>query len=66
MISVMSKVLGGSAKANELSDEATVGDLKEILGLSKHTASVNGDSVDDDYELSDGDYVNFAEAVKGG
>ena len=60
------KVLGGRPQEAELDEEATVGDLKSQLGLSRHTASVNGNPADDDEELNDGDFVTLSEPVKGG
>jgi len=59
------KVLGGRVTEVDLPTRATVGTLKSKANLSKHTASVNGEPADDNYELRDGDYVTLSEAVKG-
>jgi hypothetical protein len=40
-------------------------DLKSQLGLSSYQATVNGEPVDDDYELSDYEFVSLAPKVKG-
>ncbi len=47
-------------------EAATVGELKTQLGLTNYTASVNGDPVDDAYQLEDYEFVTLAQAVKGG
>lgn len=60
------KVLGGRVKEVELDEDTTVGELKRNAGLTKHTASVNGAAAQDSTRLNEGDYVTFAEAVKGG
>lgn len=43
----------------------TVGDVKSKFGKTNYIAKVNGDSVDDDYELSNFEFVSLAENVKG-
>lgn len=61
MISV--KVLGGSLRSMEAD---TVGEVKAALGLESYTASVNGETRADSFELSDDNFVSLAPAVKGG
>lgn len=64
MAKVVVKILGNS---NIQEYEAgSVGCLKGQLGLSSHSANVNGSSQGDDFELADGQLVTFAPAVKGG
>lgn len=63
MASVVCCVLGGSPRRVEA---GTVGEAKDELGLTNHTATVNGEPVDDGYELLDEEFVSFAPAVKGG
>ena len=64
MTSIIACVLGGDPIRME--GLATVGKVREELGLENHAATVNGDPQDDDFELSDEDFVSFAPAVKGG
>jgi hypothetical protein len=62
---VTAQVLGGEAQVLDCCK--TVEDAFEELGLEgNYTATVNGEPVDMDYELSDFEYVSFAPAVKGG
>jgi hypothetical protein len=64
MANVIGSVAGGDPDRFEAD---TVADVREQLGLSgPHTATVDGDTVDDTFELSDNQYVCFAPAVKGG
>jgi len=63
MAKVIVKVLGGSLQELEAS---TVGEIKEELSLSSHSATVNGESASDDQELSDGELITLAPSVKGG
>ncbi len=65
-ITVQYRVLGGRTTDLALEKGATLGDLKEELGYEKYSASVNGESADDDVELENDDYVTLSEAVKGG
>ena len=62
MAKVHAQVVGGSIK--EIT-ATTVREVKEQLDATKHTATVNGDPVDDNYELSDFEFVSLAAAVKG-
>lgn len=62
---VTAQVLGGEAQV--LNGVETVGDALEELGLDgNYTATVNGEPVDLDYELSDYEFISFSSAVKGG
>lgn len=63
MASVVACVLGGRPQRKEAE---TVGDLRDLMNLDGHKASVQGEPVDDDYELEDEDFVSFAPSVKGG
>lgn len=62
MAKVIAKVVGGSPKEMEAT---TVGNLKTQMGLTNHTATVNGEPENDTYELSDYEFVDFAVAAKG-
>lgn len=62
MAKVQAQVVGGDIKQHEAQ---TVSELKSKLNLTNYQASVNGESVDDDYELSDYEFVSFAQKVKG-
>jgi sulfur carrier protein ThiS len=62
MATVSAKVMGGSLQEKTAS---TVKELAEQLSVPNHQASVNGEPVDGDYELSDYEFVTFAEKVKG-
>ena len=62
MAKVATKVIGGQLKEMQAD---TVGELAALLGVTKHQASVNGEPQNNDYELSDDEYVTFAEKVKG-
>lgn len=64
MALVKVKVLG-NPEVKEYSVD-TIGELKSELKLTSHTASVNGSSQDDDFELEDAQLITFAKAVKGG
>jgi len=57
------QIVGGSSKTVEAN---TVGELKRIMGVSGHTATVNGDTASDSTELSDYSFVHLAAPVKGG
>ena len=71
---IYATVLGGSAQTFERADftelgvEITVGGLEELmdLGDGAYVATVNEETRDSEFELSDGDFVTFAPAVKGG
>lgn len=62
MAKVQAQVVGGDIKTH---DATTVGELMSKLGLEKHKANVNGEPVDNDYQLSDYEFVTFAPQVKG-
>jgi hypothetical protein len=64
MAKVHAQVMGGDIK--ELADVSSVADVKSRLQATNHTATVNGEAVEDDYELSDFEFVTLAPAVKGG
>lgn len=63
MAKITVKVTGG--KLQEM-DVETVKDAKAALGLPNHAATVNGETVTDDYELEDYEFLALTEAVKGG
>jgi len=63
MAKVHAQVLGGEIV--EL-DCDTVEEVKLELGVEGHTASVNGEPADDDFELEDFEFVSLSPAVKGG
>lgn len=63
MASVIASVLGGQPQRREAS---TIAEIKELLNVPNHTATLNGEPVDDDTDLSDEDFVSLAPAVKGG
>ncbi len=62
MATVQVQQPGGSIK-QYVAD--TVAELKEILGLTKHQATVNGEPQDNEYALSDYEFVTFSEKIKG-
>lgn len=61
---VIAQVLGGEKKV--LDEVNTVGDVKSKLSVTNYTATVNGETQTDGYELEDGDFVSLTQAVKGG
>lgn len=63
MAKVQAQVAGGSIQQKEAD---TVGKLADALGVSGYTATVNGEPVDNDYELQDYEFVSFAKPVKAG
>lgn len=64
MASVIGSVAGGDPVRM---DADTVADVKAELDLSgPYTATVDGETVSEDFVLSDDTYVCFAPAVKGG
>lgn len=65
-INVMAKVFGRPASAHEIEEGSTVGGLKATLGLPNYTATINASPASDSEVLSDGDYVNLTESIKGG
>jgi len=64
MAKVTGQVLGGDPKV--LEQMGTIADVKSRLQANNHTATVNGEPVEDDYELSDYEFVMLSPAVKGG
>ena len=63
MAKVQVQVPGGDIKQHEAE---TIADLKSVVGgVDKHQATVNGEPQDDDFELSDFEFVVFSEKVKG-
>jgi hypothetical protein len=65
MITVYACVLGGMPKPFT-GESFTVGQIKTAMALENYTAKVNGDSVDTDTQLENGNLVVFTQAVKGG
>lgn len=57
------QAVGGQPKVFD--NIETVGELKEQMNLGSYQASVNGEPADDDYELSDYEFVSLAPKVKG-
>ena len=48
-------------------ESTTVGDLKTKVGVAQtYSAAVNGDPVENDFELSEHQFVTLAAPVKGG
>jgi hypothetical protein len=64
MAKVTAQVLGGEVKV--LEDVFDVGEVKAELQVPEHTATVNGEPADDDYELEDYEFVSLSPSVKGG
>lgn len=62
-VDIMAQVVGGKKQIVE--GCSTVGEVKQKLGIPGHTATINGDPADDDQELSEGDFMSLAPAVKG-
>jgi len=60
---VHAQVLGGEIKTVEVD---TVGDVRKLLEVPNHTASVDGEPAEDDEELADFSFVSFSPAIKGG
>jgi uncharacterized protein YxjI len=62
---VTAQVAGGVPKIQKNVD--TVEELRDKLELGNdYTATVNGEVADDEYELSDYEFVSFSQKVKGG
>lgn len=61
---VIAQILGGDKKV--LDNVNTVKDVKEKLGVSGYTASINGDPAQDTDTVTEGDFVSLSQAVKGG
>jgi hypothetical protein len=62
MATVSVQVAGG---ALALKQASTIAELKQLLGVQHYTATVNGEPQDNDYSLSEGEFVTLAAAVKG-
>lgn len=62
MAKVQVQVVGGDIKSKEAT---TVAELQSALGLATYQASVNGEPVDGDHELSDYEFVSLSPKVKG-
>jgi hypothetical protein len=58
------QVLGGEAKV--IDNVETIADVKRKLGVTNHSASINGEAADDNDEVSDYSYVTLSPSVKGG
>jgi hypothetical protein len=57
------QVVGGQSKTF---DVETVGELKQLMNVPNHTATVNGESASNSTILGDYNFVHLAPAVKGG
>ena len=57
-------VLGGNPVV--LDDVETIGDVKARLSVTRHTATVNGEPAENDFELEDFEFVSLSPSVKGG
>lgn len=62
---VIAQVVGGTKQV--IDNVSTVADVRRAKGSipAGYKASINGNLASDSEEVSDGDYVSFAEAVKG-
>ena len=61
---VIGQVVGGTKKVFD--DVDTVADVRAKLGIgSAYKGSINGDPAEDSDDVDEGNYVSFAEAVKG-
>jgi sulfur carrier protein ThiS len=63
MAKVTVQLSGGNP---ELKKAQTVGQLKEMMDAEEYAATVNGEPVEDDYELSQYEFVSLTPAVKAG
>lgn len=63
--SLIVRISGGGEPKMDIEAE-TIADLKAEYELPNHTASVKGNPVDDDYELSDFDTILLAPGNKNG
>lgn len=62
---VIFQALGGQKKV--LDNVDTVSEVKRQVALEgNYTYLVNGESVSDNYELEDGDFITASQSVKGG
>jgi hypothetical protein len=57
------QVVGGSSRTV---DADTVGELKQLMNVPNHTATVNGETQSNSFVLGDYNFVHLAPAVKGG
>ena len=63
MATIIAQVIGGTAKPQTAS---TVGEVKASMNLGDtYQASINGEPVENDTPLEDGNFVTFAAKVKG-
>lgn len=61
---VIGQVVGGQKRVFE--NVSTVADVRAQFGIGKnYRASVDGTPQEDSFQLRDGQYVSFSEAVKG-
>lgn len=58
--------VSGNPKMEESNKFETIYQIKAAKNLTNYTAAVNGEPVDDSYELVDGDWISFSPEVKGG
>jgi len=64
-VMVLAKVTGGAIQ--EVSGVKTVADVAQKLGIGTgYTATINGETAEDNDNLREHDYVTFAKSVKGG
>lgn len=61
---LIAQVVGGQKKI--IDNANTVAEVRAQLGLSAgYKGAVDGEPVEDSFQLQNGNYVSFAEAVKG-
>lgn len=60
---ITAQAVGGQPKTFD--NVERVGDVKREMELESYQATVNGEPADDDYELSDYEFVSLAPKVKG-
>jgi len=65
MAKVTATILGAD-EGTVLRNVETIRDVKEAMECPNHVASIEGETVDDDEFLEDGDFVDLAPDVKGG
>lgn len=63
MAKVQVQVAGGSIQQKEV---GTVSELAKAVNAEGYTATVNGEPVSGNYELSDFEFVSLAKPVKAG
>lgn len=63
MAKVQVQVAGGSIQQK---DVGTVGELAKTVGAIGYQATVNGEPMNENYELQDFEFVSFAKPVKAG